>query len=120
MDFNLSIPVRVLSGKGVLLQNASLLSAYGKRCLIVTGGKSAVLSGALDDVRQALEAQQIAYDVCSEAGPNPLLSVCHKAGAIAKENGAKIQIKGFVRFETGEGLEKKEEDFAAEVAAQIG
>ena len=88
MDFNLSIPVRVLSGKGVLLQNASLLSAYGKRCLIVTGGKSAVLSGALDDVRQALEAQQIAYDVCSEAGPNPLLSVCHKAGAIAKENGA--------------------------------
>jgi elongation factor Ts len=26
----------------------------------------------------------------------------------------------FVRFETGEGLEKKNEDFAAEVAAQLG
>ena len=37
---------------------------------------------------------------------------------VAKENGAKIQIKGFVRFETGEGIEKKHEDFAAEVAAQ--
>ena len=36
----------------------------------------------------------------------------------AKENGAKINVKGFVRFETGEGLEKKSEDFAAEVAAQ--
>ena len=39
---------------------------------------------------------------------------------IAKENGANIKIKGFVRFETGEGLEKKNEDFAAEVAAQLG
>ena len=27
-------------------------------------------------------------------------------------------VKSFVRFETGEGLEKKNEDFAAEVAAQ--
>ena len=38
---------------------------------------------------------------------------------VAKENSAKITIKGFVRFETGEGLEKKNEDFAAEVAAQM-
>ena len=38
---------------------------------------------------------------------------------VAKENGAKINIKGFVRFQTGEGMEKKEEDYAAEVAKQI-
>lgn len=38
---------------------------------------------------------------------------------VAKENGAKIAIKSFVRFETGEGIEKKQEDFAAEVAAQM-
>ncbi|MCI5901731.1 MAG: translation elongation factor Ts [Blautia sp.] len=38
---------------------------------------------------------------------------------IAKENGASIVIKGFVRYETGEGIEKKQEDFAAEVAAQM-
>ena len=31
-----------------------------------------------------------------------------------------ISVEKFVRFETGEGLEKKEEDFAAEVAAQLG
>ena len=37
---------------------------------------------------------------------------------VAKANNANIKIKGFVRFETGEGIEKKEEDFAAEVAAQ--
>ncbi|MCI8674212.1 MAG: elongation factor Ts [Lachnospiraceae bacterium] len=39
---------------------------------------------------------------------------------VAKANSAKIKIKAFVRFETGEGLEKKNEDFAAEVAAQMG
>ncbi len=39
---------------------------------------------------------------------------------VAKANGCKFDIKKFVRFETGEGLEKKNEDFAAEVAAQIG
>lgn len=38
---------------------------------------------------------------------------------VAKANSAKIKIKKFVRFETGEGLEKKNEDFAAEVAAQM-
>ena len=38
---------------------------------------------------------------------------------VAKDNSANITIKGFVRFETGEGIEKKNEDFAAEVAAQM-
>jgi elongation factor Ts len=33
--------------------------------------------------------------------------------------GENIQIRRFVRYELGEGLEKKQEDFAAEVAAQI-
>ena len=37
---------------------------------------------------------------------------------VAKANGAKVAIKSFVRFETGEGLEKKQENFAEEVAAQ--
>jgi elongation factor Ts len=38
----------------------------------------------------------------------------------AKEFGGKIELVEYVRFELGEGLEKKEEDFAAEVAAQLG
>ncbi|MDO4632643.1 MAG: translation elongation factor Ts [Eubacteriales bacterium] len=39
--------------------------------------------------------------------------------SVAKANNAKITVKGFVRFETGEGIEKKQEDFAAEVAKQM-
>ena len=38
---------------------------------------------------------------------------------ISKEVGADIKICRFVRFETGEGIEKKQEDFAAEVAKQM-
>ena len=38
---------------------------------------------------------------------------------VAKANNANITVKGFVRFETGEGLEKKEENFAEEVAKQM-
>ncbi len=39
---------------------------------------------------------------------------------VSKEVGETVAVKRFVRFETGEGLEKKQEDFAAEVAAQMG
>lgn len=39
---------------------------------------------------------------------------------VSKEVGGKVEVVKFVRFETGEGLEKKEEDFAAEVAKQMG
>ena len=38
---------------------------------------------------------------------------------VSKEVGSAVALKRFVRFETGEGLEKKNEDFAAEVAAQM-
>ena len=39
--------------------------------------------------------------------------------AVSKENGTTVTLKKFVRFETGEGIEKKVDDFAAEVAAQV-
>ena len=46
-------------------------------------------------------------------------SVAKYVEEVAKANNAKITIKSFVRFETGEGIEKKTEDFAAEVAKQM-
>ena len=38
---------------------------------------------------------------------------------VAKKTGASLKIKRFVRYETGEGIEKKEENFAEEVAKQM-
>ncbi len=46
-------------------------------------------------------------------------NVAQYVASVAKANGCKLELKKFVRFETGEGLEKKNEDFAAEVAAQM-
>ncbi len=47
-------------------------------------------------------------------------TVAQYVAQVAKENNANLSIKKFVRFETGEGIEKKVDDFAAEVAAQAG
>ncbi len=46
-------------------------------------------------------------------------SVAKYVEAVSKAVGSDIKLTKFVRFETGEGLEKKQEDFAAEVAAQM-
>jgi elongation factor Ts len=40
--------------------------------------------------------------------------------AAAKDIGSPVELAGFVRFVLGEGVEKKDEDFAAEVAAAVG
>ena len=47
------------------------------------------------------------------------LTVAKYVDKVAKENGANLTVKKFVRFETGEGIEKKQENFAEEVAAQM-
>ncbi|WP_099468847.1 translation elongation factor Ts [Konateibacter massiliensis] len=48
------------------------------------------------------------------------LTVSKYIAQVAKEAGANLSVKRFVRFETGEGIEKKEENFAEEVAKQMG
>lgn len=49
---------------------------------------------------------------------DPDMSVAKYVETEAKKLGA-MEVVGYVRFEKGEGIEKKEEDFAAEVAAQM-
>lgn len=48
------------------------------------------------------------------------VSVGQYLANVSKQVGAAIAVKRFVRFETGEGLEKKSENFAEEVAKQMG
>lgn len=47
-------------------------------------------------------------------------TVAQYVAEVAKATGSNLAIKGFVRYETGEGIEKKEENFAEEVAKQMG
>ena len=46
------------------------------------------------------------------------VTVAQYVANCAKEIGKAVEVVGMVRYEVGEGIEKKEEDFAAEVAAQ--
>lgn len=50
---------------------------------------------------------------------DPSITIQQLVNNVGKEMGKALKIKRFTRFEMGEGLEKKNEDFAAEVAAQM-
>ena len=48
------------------------------------------------------------------------MSVEQYVAKVAKEQGGSIKLKAAVRFEKGEGIEKKQENFAEEIAKQLG
>ena len=47
------------------------------------------------------------------------LSVAQYTAKVAKDLGGDIKIVKFTRFQKGEGLEKRADDFAAEVASMV-
>ena len=51
---------------------------------------------------------------------NDELTVGKYLKEVSKQVGFPVDVKSFVRYETGEGIEKKEENFAEEVAKQMG
>ena len=73
-----------------------------------------MVEGAMAKFRKenALVSQLFVID-----NKTPIAEVVSQAG---KDSGAAIALKGFVRFQLGEGIEKKQDDFAAEVAAAAG
>ena len=47
------------------------------------------------------------------------MSVAKYVASVAKELGGSIKITGYVRYDKGEGIQKREEDFAAEIAKMV-
>ena len=47
------------------------------------------------------------------------MSVAKYVASVAKELGGSIKVTGYVRFDKGEGIEKREEDYGAEIAKMI-
>jgi len=88
MSFNLEIPVRVISGENAVVDNAFIFKEFGRKCLIVTSGSAAVKSGALDDIKTALENEKIEYGIFDSITENPKTSDCFEAGEIARRFGA--------------------------------
>jgi len=78
------MPVRVISGRGCLRENQDIMSSFGRRCLIMTGTRSAGQSGALEDVISALSDAGVEYTVYPKITANPLLSSCCEAAQAAQ------------------------------------
>ena len=71
-----------------------------------------ILDNTMLDKEQALLDQQYVLD--------EKLTVAQALEKAAEALGGTAEITEFIRLEVGEGIEKKEDDFAAEVAAQMG
>ncbi|MDO5337488.1 MAG: translation elongation factor Ts [Eubacteriales bacterium] len=127
--------------KNVAMQCAALRPQYTNRSEIseefIAHEKEILLAQIMNDPKESSKPQKVIdgmingrinkemKEIClldqvyvkAEDGKQ---SVAKYVEQVAKANGAKITVKGFVRFETGEGIEKKEENFAEEVAKQMG
>ncbi len=88
MKYDSFMPAKIISGKNCVKNNSSVFDSFGKKCLIVTGGKSAKLSGALDDCIAALESHDITYTVYDSITANPYADSCFEAGKLARETEA--------------------------------
>ena len=98
--------------KNVCMQVAALNPKYTNR--------NEVSADYIEHEKSILMAEICLLDQVYVKAEDGKQSVAQYVAQVAKENSANIEVKSFVRFETGEGLEKKNEDFAAEVAAQMG
>ena len=90
--------------------------------------KSILLAQAKNDPKNANKPDEIIEKMITGRLNKELKEVClleqeyfkgENKESVAKAEGCKLVVTKFIRFETGEGIEKKEEDFAAEVAAQM-
>ena len=89
---NHNMPVRVCTGEHSVEKNTALFSRCGSRCLIITGKHSAVKSGALDDVVNALNHEGIPHRVFDGISQNPSVASCIRAGTEARDFGADFVI----------------------------
>ena len=85
----------------------------------MAGKPEKVIAGAVNG-RLAKELKEICLlDQVYVKAEDGKQTVAQYIKEVEKANNAHITVKGFVRYETGEGIEKKQEDFAEEVAKQM-
>lgn len=88
MKFDFHMPVSVIGGENAVLRHIEAFTALGSRPLIVTGSKSASLSGAYNDVTSALIQNNSSYLLYSKITQNPLISSCRNAAHMAIDHRA--------------------------------
>ena len=114
--------------KNVAMQIAALNPKYTNRSEVseeyIAHEKEILMAQIQNDPKESQKPEKVIQGMISGRINKELKEICLLDQVyvveVAKANGANVTIKGFVRYETGEGIEKKEEDFAAEVAKQMG
>lgn len=86
MNFCLNIPVKIFGGENCVLSHSEQFK-LGKKAFIVTGRRSAKLSGALDDVLSLLSSNCIEHEIYAEVTENPNVTACFEAGLRCKTAG---------------------------------
>lgn len=86
MNFNYSMPTKIISGKDCIRENSTVFSGFGKKALLVTGRKSAMLNGSEADVLFALEEEGIEYAIFNKVMSNPTIACTYEGAKIARDN----------------------------------
>ncbi len=126
-------------GKNVALQvaamNARFLSRADVPADVIEEEKKIMMSQMAEDPKMASKPEQVREKIVDGKivkfySDNCLLeqayvkdsemTVQKYIDSVAKELGGSVKVKEYIRFEKGEGIEKKQDDFAAEVANMAG
>ena len=89
-----------------------------KQQLLEEGKPEAMLERIIPGKIKAIKKEVCLVD--QKFVKNSDMTVGQYVESVAKELGKDMKVVEMARFEVGEGIEKKEEDFAAEVAKQMG
>lgn len=84
MNLGFYMPTKVIVGKNCVRENSDVFK-IGKKALIVTGKNSAKSSGALDDVKYALEKNNIEYVIFDKVMSNPTVECVYDGAETAME-----------------------------------
>jgi len=92
MDFEAYNPTRLVFGAGSLSKLGEIVSTYGKKALIVTGGSSVKRSGVLDRAVESLKAAGVLAVECSGIEPNPRITSVQRGADIARKENCDVVV----------------------------
>jgi len=137
-DIDAASPEFVAYGKDVAMQIAALNTLYLNEASVpaevIEHEKSIMIDQMKNDPKMANKPEQVLAKIVEgkigkfykenclldqEFVKDSSMTVGKYTEATAKKLGGSIAIKKFVRFEKGEGIEKRQDDFAAEVASMV-
>lgn len=90
MNFEFQNPTRIMFGAGNLSRLGEVVSEFGKKALLVTGGGSIKRSGGFDKAVESLKAAGVDYAECTGVEPNPRITSVARGAEIVRAEGCDV------------------------------